>query len=78
MINQGGSEAGVAGCGTQSSAPILQDAAGNPLQTALGGGYNAIVVVDQKGVVLLRLDLAVFPGAADAIAVAVGSALGSP
>jgi hypothetical protein len=49
MVNQGGSEVGLAGCAAKTSLPIVQDDATNALRTALGAEYNGTLVVDRTG-----------------------------
>jgi len=64
MVNQGGSEAGLPGCGAKTTLPILQDDAANLLRTGLGGAYNATLVVDRQGnlaAVLANLSLSTEP-----------------
>ncbi len=42
MVNQAGSEAGIEGCGSKSSLPMLQEAGTNPLRAAFGADWSRL------------------------------------
>ncbi|MBM4398157.1 MAG: hypothetical protein FJ087_21030 [Deltaproteobacteria bacterium] len=55
MVNGAAAEVGIPGCSNVTALPLLQDAPGDPLETAFGAAYDDLVVVDGAGVIRHRL-----------------------
>jgi uncharacterized membrane protein len=55
MVNGAAAGVGIPGCSKVTALPLLQDAPGDPLETAFGAAYNDFVVVDGAGVIRHRL-----------------------
>ena len=54
MINQGGSDSGLAACSEKATLPLMQDAADKSLWTALAGEYNIYVLYGKNGELVQR------------------------
>jgi len=65
MINQGGAESGVEVCGNTSSITVVQDDTDGSMWNGLGSEYNAVTVVDQAGVLVLKVSAVDFSEASE-------------
>jgi hypothetical protein len=75
MVNQAGAEAGIDGCGSKASLPMLQEGVGDPLRTVFSAGYNAVAVIDDTTRLYQVLSTGV-TGDPEALAAAVNDVLG--
>ena len=65
LINQGGAESGVEVCGNASSITVVQDDTDGSMWNGLGSEYNAVTVVDQTGVLVLKVSAVDFSEASE-------------
>jgi len=74
-FNKSGSESGLAGCGSATSMPLLQDSPEGVVWTTLNMPYNGFLVVDPFGRVVARLTNTVFPAVGDELETVVWAVL---
>ena len=72
VVNQGGSDTGLAGCSDKADLPVVQDDVEGTFWEALGGAYNSMLFVDEDGVAVERIDYFDHPEDVEAIEAAVG------